>query len=46
MLGPLLFIIYISDIDSVTASNIGKFEDNTKIGRTIRTEEDVRVLQE
>ncbi len=40
MLGPLLFIIYINDIGSRVTSNISKFVDDTKIGRTNKTGED------
>ncbi len=46
MLGPILFLIYISDISSRITSNIDKFADDTKIGHTIRTGEDARALQE
>ncbi len=46
VLGPLLFIININDIGSEVTSNISKFADHTKIGRTIRTVEDARALQE
>ncbi len=46
VLGPLLFIIYINDIGSGVTSNISKYADDTKIGRTIRTGEDARALQE
>ncbi len=46
MLGLLLLIIYISDIDNGITSNIGKFADDTNIGRTIRIGEDYRALQE
>ncbi len=46
VLGPLLFIIYINDIGSGVTKNISKLADDTKIGRTIRTGEDARALQE
>ncbi len=46
MLGPLLFHIYINDIGSGITRNIGKFPDDTEIGRTIRTGEDARAPQE
>ncbi len=44
VLGPLLYIIYINDIGSGVTSNISKFADDTRIGRTIRTVEDARAL--
>ncbi len=46
VLGPLLFIIYINYIGSGVTSNISKFADDTEIGRTFRTGEDARALQE
>ncbi|KAK8741933.1 hypothetical protein OTU49_002018 [Cherax quadricarinatus] len=46
VLGPLLFTIYINDIDEGIKSDIGKFADDTKIGRRIHSDEDIRALQE
>ena len=45
VLGPLLFIIYINDIDDCVAGRILKFADDTKIYHTMYSEEDVRALQ-
>ena len=45
VLGPLLFIIYLNDLDSDISSNICKFADDTKIGRTINGPEDSQALQ-
>ena len=35
MLGPLLFLIYINDLDTEITSRISKFADDTKMGRVI-----------
>ena len=45
VLGPLLFLIYINDIDNNITSNISKFADDTKIGHRITSDEDYRLLQ-
>ena len=45
VLGPLLFIIYINDLDNGINSDISKFADDSKIGRLIRSESDVKDLQ-
>ena len=46
VLGPILFIIYINDIDVGLNNIISKFADDTKIGNAIITEEDRLKLQE
>jgi ribonuclease P/MRP protein subunit RPP40 len=48
VLGPLLFVIFISDIDeAVTQVDIiKKFADDTKIGQTIATEQNRRNMQQ
>ncbi len=47
VLGPLLFLIFINDLDAsaVTASSISKFADDTKITRMIAGEADQKNLQ-
>ena len=40
VLGPLLFIIYINDIDVGLNNTVSKFADDTKIGNAIITEDD------
>ena len=46
VLGPLLFLIYISDIGEGIKSKKNIYVDDTKIKSTIRTESDVEKLQE
>ena len=46
VLGPLLFIIYINDLDNTVGSNILKFTDGTKMFRKVRPGQDSQVLQE
>jgi hypothetical protein len=46
VLGPILFLIFINDLDSVAAVEmLRKFADDTKLGQTVRTPEDVEKLQ-
>ena len=45
VLGPLLFIIYINDLDVGISSSISKFADDTKIGRIIESPADSEALQ-
>ena len=46
VLGPILFIIYINDIDVGLNNFISKFADDTKIGNAIITEHDRMSLQD
>eukprot|EP00061_Rhincodon_typus_P010939 g35589.t1 len=39
VLGPLLFVIYISDLDENARGMISKFADDTKIGGNVDSEE-------
>ena len=41
VLGPVLFLIYINDIDDVVSSNILKFADETKLYRAITNQDDI-----
>jgi len=46
VLGPLLFILFINDMDDVILSKISKFADDTKLFRAMGYEEEVVTLQE
>ncbi len=46
LLGPVLFKIYINDIDVGLNNFISKFADDTKIGNSIITDHDRMILQE
>jgi len=46
VLGPILFLIFINDLDSVAAVDIiRKFADDTKLGQTVRNQEEAERLQ-
>ena len=45
VLGPLLFIIYINDIDIGLLSKVSKFADDTKLGANVSSPEGVQQLQ-
>ena len=46
VLGPLLFLIYINDLEDGVASNILKFADDTQNFRRVQTRQECRTLQE
>ena len=45
VLGPLLFLIYISDLPNGIMSNIYMYPDDTKLYREIKSPEDHQILQ-
>ena len=46
MLGPLLFLIHINDIDNnITHSTVTSFADDTRISKTINNQDDAVLLQ-
>ena len=45
VLGPLLFLIYIGDLDDNITSNVLKFADDTKVFRRVNNDGDKQHLQ-
>ena len=45
VLGPLLFLIYINDLDCGITSKISKFADDTKLGGKVVTRNDCEAIQ-
>jgi len=45
VLGPILFLIYINDIDEYIVSKLGKFADDTKLCRGISNSNDADILR-
>ena len=46
VLGPLLFLIYIADIEENVKSNIKVYVDDTKLTKSEKTDKDIESLQE
>jgi len=44
-MGPLLFFIFMNDLEDKIRSNVLKFEDNTKIFRELKDNTDCSILQ-
>jgi len=45
VLGPLLFIIYINDIDVGMVSRVAKFADDTKLGASVSNPDNIKTLK-
>ena len=45
VLGPLLFILFVNDLDEVVSSSISKFADDTKVYSSVSTHQDSISLQ-
>jgi hypothetical protein len=45
VLGPVLFLIYINDLDQGIVSKIGKFADDSKLSKTIKDQKGIEELQ-
>jgi len=46
VLGPILFLIYINDLDVDIVSKLGKFADDSKLGKSVDTVEDVELIRQ
>ena len=46
VLGPILFLLYINDLDNVIISKVLKFVDDTKVFRKIKSDADRQQLQD
>ena len=45
VLGPVLFVIYLNDIDDIVSSKILKFADDTKLYRVVTNKDDIEILR-
>ena len=45
-MGPILFLIFINDLDDDLSSKVFEFADNTKVFRTVNTDADKETVQD
>ena len=45
VLGPILFLVYINDLEKGLISKINKFADDTKLARAVGNKEEIKDLQ-
>ena len=46
VLGPILLLIYMNDLDDDLSSKVLKFSDDTKVFRTVKTDAEKQTLQD
>ena len=46
VLGPILFLIFLNDLDDDLSSKLLTFADDTKMFRTVKTDTDIETLQD
>jgi len=46
VLGPLLFLVYINDIDEDIVSKLNKFADDSKVSKVVNSTADASILQD
>lgn len=46
VLGPLIYIIYIKDLDTLASSDVSNFADGIKVSWVIKSDKDANVIQD